>query len=219
MSKIKICIFDMDGLLVDTERGMWCKNEMKAIETMGFVSDFEIVKSVMGTPYMEYKYTIAEKYGPTFDPDKFVELVLKYNDDDLNSGNINLMPGCKELLEYLSINNIKAVVGTSSSVPLATSLLTKLNVIQYFDKVYSSQDVGKSKPHPDIFLACLGDYKKEEALVFEDSHNGAKAAINASIPLILIPDLIEVTDEEKNKAFSILNSLDQAIKIIEDLNK
>lgn len=215
MEKIKLCIFDMDGLLVDTERGMWIKNEMKAIETMGFDPNYALVKSVMGTPYSEYKYTIANYYGDSFDPDKFESLLLDFNDKDLKSNNIKLMPGCKKLLEYLINKNIKMVVATSSLKDSATSLLSNLGIIDYFDDVISSKDIGKSKPHPDIFLSCLKDYKKEEAVVFEDSHNGASAAFNAGIKLILVPTVIDVSDEENKKAYKIIKCLDEAIDFID----
>lgn len=218
MTKIKKCIFDMDGLLINTERQMWHVSELEGLEKYGYEKDLDFIVSLMGSSDAMFKQKLIDKYGPEFPLEEYFDYILKRNAEIIDHGQIDLMPGCLELLEYLNKNNIECVVGTSSYKEVATKLLTRLGIIKYFKEIFSGTEVEHGKPAPDIFLKCLGDTKKEEALVFEDSANGAYAAMAANIKLILVPDLLKPSQDILDGAYKIIKSLDEAINIIEEIN-
>ena len=107
-------------------------------------------------------------------------------------------------------------VATSTHRENAVKMLEKAGIRDYFETVVCGDDVSRSKPNPDIYLKVCGSYPfdKYDMVIFEDAHNGARAAINAGIPLILVPDIARVTEEDKKEAYLVINSLEKAIQYL-----
>lgn len=217
--KLDLCVFDMDGLLIDSEKGMWRTSQKKAIKIMGKEYDEEFFRSMMGCKYTLGCEKLIEHYGLDFDPVYFYKLVFDFNEEQIKNGIIPLMPGATELLEYLKKNNIKRTIATSTIENVATRILHKTGLDYYFDVITFGNEVELSKPAPDIYIKAISKFncKPENALVFEDAHTGAQAALSANIPLILVPDVAPITDEDINKSFAVIKSLDKAIEIIENI--
>ena len=93
-------------------------------------------------------------------------------------------------------------------------MLENLGILDYFSEVHSGTEVNNPKPAPDIFLLCLKDYKPQEAFVFEDSHNGIRAAVNAGIDVIVVEDAAPLTEEDYSDAYKVLHQIDEAIELI-----
>lgn len=217
--KLDLCVFDMDGLLIDTEKKMWTKNQMAAMEIMGGTYDKELFRSMMGCKFTVGYQKLVEFYGPDFDAEEFYRIVFDLNEKQINKGDIPIMPGAIELLEFLKTNNIERTIATSTSEELASKIIQKIGFNKYFDVVTYGTEVEKSKPEPDIYIKAISKYNvlPENTLVFEDAHSGAQAAIRANTNLILVPDVAPVTDEDRQKAYAVINSLDQAIDIIKKI--
>lgn len=218
MGMIKLCIFDMDGLLIDSAKGMWLVNEKRSIEELGYKFDYDLITFLMGSSMAEYKKTIVEFYGKDFPVDTYYDMVYRYNAIMINNNELKLMGGVISLLDFLKTNNIKMRVATSTPLNIATEMLTNLNIIDYFERIVSGQDVKRGKPYPDVYNEAVKDYNKDEALIFEDGHNGARAAIASGIKLVLVPDIAKVTKQDKDEAFKVIEHLDLAINIIKELN-
>lgn len=218
MKSIKLAIFDMDGLLIDSERGMWVVNEEKALNELSYPFSIDFAKTLMGASYDISKQRLVNHYGKDFPVEKFYEIVFKLNAEMINNNEIKLMKGTKELLEFLYNNNIKCCVATSSLKHTADPILKNLDIRKYFEYVVTGEDITNGKPAPDIYLKALGNINKEEAIIFEDAHNGARAAINAEIDLILVPCIAELTEDDYKDAYKVINSLDEAIDIIKERN-
>ena len=212
--KKKLCIFDMDGLLIDSEKGMWFVNEEKALDILGYKYDNSFFRTLMGRSFISCEKELKEKYGNDFHFVKFYEMVNDLNKKQIQENKIKLMPGVIEFLEYVKDKGIDCVVGTSTQKETATRMLTNLGIINYFSEVYSGTQVKNPKPAPDIFLLCLGNYQKEEAIVFEDSHNGTRAAIAANIDTVIVEDVAPITPEDRKEAYRVINRLDEAINIL-----
>lgn len=221
MKKVQLCIFDMDGLLLDTERQMWAVNQMKAASSLGINLELDYIATLMGSGREIYSQGLIKKYGTDFPMQEFWKIVDSLNAVMLENDPPRVRPGGMELLDFLKENNIKIAVGTSTKKALATTMLGKNNILDYFDQIVCGDDVLKAKPNPDIYLKCHSyfDIPKEDVLIFEDGHNGSRSAINAEMNYILVPDLAIVTKQDRDEAFKVINSLDEAIGIIKEINK
>ncbi len=212
---IKLCIFDMDGLLIDSERHMWMVSMKKASDEQGFPMSDEFHKSLMGLNREDTINALKNAYGPTFDADKYFKRVKELNHIIINEG-VPLMKGAKELLDFLKENNIKTCIGTSTSKDEAHNILVADNLIDYFDAVVCGDEIKNGKPAPDIYLKCFEKFNVDssEALIFEDANPGALAALKTGIRLVLVPDLAFLSDDVKNKAYKVLNDLSEIIDTI-----
>lgn len=217
MKTLTKCIFDMDGLLIDTEKGMWFNSEARALDDLGYPHTRDFFVSLMGTSSKDCEIIMYKKYGDDFPFEKYSELVDKYNVEQIEANSIKPMPGAIELLTFLKERNVKCIIGTGTIIDRTTQLLKSTDLLKYIDEIVTRYDVEKGKPNPDIFLKCLGESDKEEALVFEDSKAGFLAAINSGIPLVLVPDCVKYTEEEKAKAFKVIYNLKDAIPFIKEM--
>lgn len=208
----------MDGLLIDSERGMWIVNEKKAVEELGYTFDYDFARTLMGASLDISKQRFIKRYGENFPVNKLYEIIHAYNRRMIENKEIKLMKGVKPLLHFLHTNNIKMRIATSTHKNEAEAILKGLNIYDYFDRVVTGDEIVNGKPAPDIYLKALGDDNKDETLIFEDAHNGIRAGINAGINVVLVPDLALLTDEDLNDAFKVLNQIDEAIPIIKGIN-
>lgn len=218
MNKISLVIFDMDGLLIDSERGMWIVNEKRAVEELGYEFSYDFARSLMGASLDISKLRFKIQYGDDFPVEKLYEIIHSYNREMIQNNKIKLMKGVLPLLDFLHSNNIKMRIATSTHRSEAEAILKGLNIYHYFERVVTGDEIKKGKPAPDIYLKALGSDKKEETLIFEDAHNGIRSGINAGINVILVPDLALLTEEDLNDAFKVLNQIDEAIPLIKEIN-
>lgn len=201
---LKLAIFDMDGLIFDTERlyrDIW-KPIMKED---GYILEDEIYLSLLGCTNERCKRIMAEHYGEDYPYDRYVAMVRAKLNDMADKGEIPVKEGIPELLEYLKNNDIKCAVASSTQSEYVRSYIKNAGLADFFDVVIGGEQVKKSKPEPDIFLkACeLTEVVPEEALVFEDSENGIRAALNGNIRVICIPDLKEPQKNLKERLFAM----------------
>lgn len=218
MNNVSLVIFDMDGLLVNSERGMWLVNEKRAIEELGYKFDEKLITSLMGASVAIYKKTIVDFYGPDFPIDKYYQMVFDYNTIMIDNKELTLMKRAKEFLDFLKEQNIPMCIATSTEKNNAYKILNSLNLTNYFDYIVTGDEVENGKPSPDIYLKALRNTDKEKALIFEDGHNGARAAIASGVRLVLVPDIAYLSDQDKKEAFEVINNLNEAIPLIKKLN-
>ena len=221
MSKIKTVIFDMDGLMFDTEK-IYYRASQKTADKLGMEYSFDVYSKFIGAGNDIMVNTMHEMYEDhdllaQFLKDSQVEL-----EDKLRNGPVDLHEGLIELLDYLKEEEIPAVVASSTHRELVEHLLERLDVRHYFKDVIGGDEVSTAKPDPAIFnkaFSKTGIDNKEEALILEDSKNGVLAAAGANIPVIHIPDMIELDEQTAKKAVAILPNLHHVIDFIEEKNK
>lgn len=193
---IKGAIFDMDGLLVNTEP-LWQNAEIKIFNDLGVPMDVEKCHSVMGlridevVKYWYSKYPWEEKYPE--------EVILDIKDEvegQIRNG-IAPLPGAKELLEYFQKKGFMLGLASSSAHQIIRAVLEVTGIGDCFSVICSAENEIYGKPHPAIFLSALKEMKlkPDEALVFEDSFNGAIAAKAARLKTVLVPADHEYQDE------------------------
>ena len=119
MKKLSLVIFDMDGLLIDSERGMWIVNQKRVAEEFGFEFHLDFTRTLMGSGIDYFSAKLAEHYGNGFSVDKFKSRIMKYNDEYIYGNKIKPMKGAYELLDYLQSINMPMCVATSSKRKIA----------------------------------------------------------------------------------------------------
>lgn len=217
MKKIDGVIFDMDGLLFDTEM-IYYRATQKAADTLGFSYSKELYMKYIGISDQELFKDYHEMYKEHGKEkvDKFIRQAYEDTYQEFESGNVPLKEGVLELLELLKEKEIPRVVASSNVRSAIELLLKNANITSYFDAIISCEDVTRAKPDPEIFQVALQKLgtKAEKTLVLEDSFHGVTAAHTAGIPVIMIPDLLLPTEEIKEKAVNIFKSLKEVSAVI-----
>lgn len=209
---IKAVIFDMDGLMINSERVTF-EGYVKVMAEKGYTITEEFYKKLLGKTLKTAYELFFQEYGNEFPMDEVLEQVHKYVADVFENDGVPLKKGLLELLQYLKSNNYLTIVATSSTRVRVDHILELANITQYFNDSICGDEVTHGKPHPEVFLrACqkLG-VEPSEAIVLEDSEAGIQAASSANIPVICIPDMKYPEPEYEKMTTQILNSLDQII--------
>ena len=206
----KAVIFDMDGLLFDTEIVYYEASQMVA-DQMGFPYDKELYLKYLGVSDEEVwanYHQIFASFGKN-NVQKFINDAYEETIRRFSLGAVQLKPGVIELLDFLEEHRIPKVVASSNQRHIIELLLEKNQLTNYFETIVSAENVKRAKPDPEIFLLAheyLGT-KKQETLVLEDSKNGILAAASAEIPVIMIPDLLAPSEDSQQKTLAVLSSL------------
>lgn len=206
----KAVIFDMDGLLFDTEIVYYEASQMVA-DQMGFPYDKELYLKYLGVSDEEVwanYHQIFASFGKN-NVQKFINDAYEETIRRFSLGAVQLKPGVIELLDFLEEHRIPKVVASSNQRDIIELLLEKNQLTNYFETIVSAENVKRAKPDPEIFLLAheyLGT-KKQETLVLEDSKNGILAAASAEIPVIMIPDLLAPSEDLQQKTLAVLSSL------------
>lgn len=183
-------IFDMDGLLLDTER-LYQESWVEMARAFGQTPDPAFPAAVSGTSG-EGMREVIRRYYPAVDPYAFQAGCIARVDGILDEQGPPVKPGAGELLEYLTTRGVKLAVASSSGRERILSNLRAARLDRFFDAVVSGQQVERGKPEPDIFLFAAREIGRppEDCYVFEDSVNGVRAGMAAGCVTVMIPDLV-----------------------------
>lgn len=208
MKEYKAVIFDMDGVIFDSEKRVvecW-----KEIADKYGVPDIEAAcRECFGCNQVVAKEKFLKRYGENF---PYVEYKKEMSDlfhERYDNGNLPMLPGVIEILEFLKANDKKIALASSTRRASVESGLTWAGIIDYFDAIICGDMVSRSKPEPDIFLKACEELmvKPEEAYAIEDSYNGIRAAYRGGLMPIMVPDMMEPDDEMRGMCVTIEESL------------
>lgn len=220
MIMLKAIIFDMDGLMIDSELISYqCFQEIIKSYGISFTKE-EYIQSYPGRSLHTSMKYIKDHYQLNFDIEKEVELFKELEEKYIKKDGVALKKGLIPLLQYLKSHQYKTIIATSSIKERAEKLLNQHDVMKYFDDIVCGSEVKRGKPFPDIFLkACekLG-VEPHEALVLEDSEAGIQAAYDAHIAVICIPDMKLPHDQYVKKVVNVYSSLEDVIPYLENIN-
>ena len=217
---IKAVLFDMDGLMVDTE-SLATEAFIHSAKKQGYDMTKEETLLVLGFTTKSI-YEFWENYfkDSNVSGKKLVDNHYKYIENVLFTTGPEKMPYIEELLKYLKENSYKVAVASSSNMDHIINNMEKTGLKKYIDEFASGAEVENGKPAPDVFLLAakrLG-VKPENCLVLEDSKAGVIAGSSAGAKVIMVPDMFKPDDECKEKAFKIVNNLGEVISILEEKN-
>ena len=219
---IKAIIFDVDGTLLDTER-IYIKTWKEA----GTLFGYEITDDIMlRTRAINRQMAIAvfqEALGKEFDYDLVRKERIRLSEECIHAMTPEelLLPHVAETLKALADQNLPMAVASSSSYRETVDHLDHVNLLSYFKAVVGGDMVTKGKPNPDIFLkaAELMGVPAADCLVVGDTPADVLAAHGAGMPMILIPDLVAVTEQTRALSSRILPSMEELPQVIASLCK
>ena len=206
---IKAVIFDMDGLLIDSEP-FWRKAEQEAFSEVGITLTDADCRETMGYRLNEVVELWYERHpwkGKTIAEveERILSLVSKYILADGKP-----MPGVMEVLAQCQKRGLKIAIASSSPMSLINSVVEVLQMQGKFDLLQSAQHEEFGKPHPAVFITTAKqlDVLPHECLVLEDSLHGVVAALAAKMPVVAVPDSEMISDKRFNAATLTIKSLE-----------
>jgi len=196
MNRIEAVLFDMDGVIFDTER-VYLDVWTSVFEKYGYEMTKEVYISVMGTGRKNVIKTFLEVYGEELP----IKPMYKEKDEKLlqmiETGQVPMKFGVKEILAFLRERGHKTALATSAKRERAIKQLKMANIEELFDAIVCGDEVEMGKPDPEIFLKAAKklSVKAENCIVVEDSPAGIKAAYNAEMIGFHVEDLKEADEE------------------------
>jgi HAD superfamily hydrolase (TIGR01509 family) len=212
---VRAVVFDMDGLLVDTEQVVFAAM-CAAAEGLGTEMPFELFKRLVGLPGGASDLIVREHFGEGFDMAAWRERVGGHF-QAIAAGGVALKAGVVELLDLLDAKGLPRAIATSSTRAAVQHSLGGHGLIGRFDAVVSRELQTRHKPHPDPFLKAAEALGAEPAdcLALEDSHNGVRAAAAAGMMTVMVPDLLDPTEEMLALALHIARDLHEVREMLE----
>ena len=212
---IKALVFDMDGILFDTERltvGLWGE----VSKTLGCTDVTPFIADYMGLNSVSHKQYFFHKFGDDFPYDEFLERGRIAVAQHIEKNGVPLKSGLFELLDYLKANGYGIAAATSTRRVTALRLFESAKIIRYFDHIICGDMLEKSKPDPEIYLKAAGALGVEPALcmALEDSPNGIRSAYRAGMKTVMVPDLIPPSPELDKMLFACVPSLNEVIPLL-----
>lgn len=204
--KVEAVVFDMDGLLLDTER-VYKRVMQQLCQEWGYEMSHDMFAAFVGIPQTENVPIYHKFFGPDFDVEKYETILIERAHAEMALG-IPLKHGAKELVAGLSARGVPIAVATSTGNS-AHKHLDEAGLHSYFDTIVTRMDVDKGKPHPEPFLTATSrlGFTPENCIAFEDSHNGVRSAHAAGLATVMVPDMLDPNDEIAAMCVAILPSL------------
>ena len=214
----KAVLFDMDGLVIDTEKH-YKKAWIQAANELGFkmtAREHLYLRSCS----KKYAEPLMQKFfGSDFDYDKVRNRRKEIMEEDLQKFGIEKKPYVDEILDFLKENRIKRALVTATQEEKAREYLKKTKLEDKFDKIICADMVKNGKPDPDVYLfACEKINEKPiDCLALEDSPNGVRSANSAGIDVIMVPDLSEPDEETAKIILKRAGSLKDVISFLQSI--
>ncbi|AYF75855.1 HAD family phosphatase [Nocardia yunnanensis] len=209
---VRAVVFDMDGLLLDSER-LAVESLGRSGAELGYALPESFCHSLIGMPADTCRELAVAAFGPDFPLDEFFRTHETTIARLVDAGRLAVKPGVAELLDELDRRRVPRAIATSSNRARTQHHLRAVGLLGRFDAIVTRQDVRQGKPHPEPYLtatAALGA-EPEFTLACEDSPNGLRAAHAAGLRCLLIPDLVPATAETRELAHRVYPDLRHVI--------
>lgn len=213
-------IFDMDGVLIDSERQsnegwLWAAGQLGVDMPMWLIDSFKGAPAELCCKFFD------DYYKGVIDYWEAKELRTQHVYKIRETEGIPVKKGVKDIFEYIRNNGLKCAVATSTRRESAEKTLHEIGVWDYLDAVVYGDEVERGKPEPDIFLRAAKaiGVNPSEAVVVEDSINGIKAGYAAGMRVVHIPDTIAIDDDIRKLTYMVCDDLNGFIDVVESINK
>lgn len=213
-------IFDMDGVLIDSERQsnegwLWAAGQLGVDMPMWLIDSFKGAPAELCCKFFD------DYYKGVIDYWEAKELRTQHVYKIRETEGIPVKKGVKDIFEYIRNNGLKCAVATSTRRESAEKTLHEIGVWDYLDAVVYGDEVEHGKPEPDIFLRAAKaiGVNPSEAVVVEDSINGIKAGYAADMRVVHIPDTIAIDDDIRKLTYMVCVDLNGLIDVVESINK
>jgi HAD superfamily hydrolase (TIGR01509 family) len=215
-SSFAAVVFDMDGLLLNTEALARRAMRLAGAE-LGVDLPEAFCALMIGVPVDGCRRLLLEHYQDALSADDLFAASTRHLKAQIDAGEMHLKPGVQELLDLLEAHHLPRAVATSSSREKAVHHLSRAGIRHRFDALLTRDDVSHGKPHPDLYLAAaeaLG-MAPSRCLALEDSYNGVRAASAAGMPVVMVPDLLAPTDEMRTLCLAVVHDLHDVVDMLQ----
>ena len=211
----KAIMFDMDGLIFDTEK-VYKESWLAAAEKLGFKITENLWNSMIGVRVEECENKLTDEFGAEFPLEKFGEMWRQAFNETVDASGMEYKPGFTEFFDYLISKGYYVGLTTSSYEEDVKRNFAGKREIDLFSLILTGDKIKESKPSPETYIRAseISCIEPGEIIVFEDSINGMYSAINAGCRAVMVPDIQEPDEYIKKYSFMILCSLDEAIESI-----
>lgn len=210
-------IFDMDGLMFDTERLSACCWEQVGRE-FGLDITESFLVGVRGMTRREFQRIFEQRFGDQADYETVMGRKTELFQQEIRQNGVPVKPGLPELLVFLREQRVSAAMATATNQEIARRYLSGTGLTAFFDQLIFGDQVHRGKPDPEIFLCAaqmLGALP-EHCVVLEDSLNGVLAGIRGGFRTIMVPDMTQPSPELERKLFRKCEDLFQVIECLRD---
>ena len=216
MNKIKAVIFDMDGVIIDSEP-LWKIAIINVMKQEGFDFTIAMCNRTKGMRMDEVSVFWKEELNANFSPKKITKDVI-HELINLVKKQGKAIAGLLDLLHYFKDQNLKIALASSSSMQIINTVLEKLEIREYFEVIHSAETEEYGKPHPQVFIttANMLNISPENCLVIEDSLHGVIAGKAAKMKVIAMPEIGEPKLNKFTIADEIVNSLVDIINLFKN---
>ena len=215
--KIQAIVFDMDGLLFDSEKIVQ-RTWTMAGERLGYGPIGDHIYHTLGMNRKGRAQYFQKVYGMDFPMETFSEMTRAYFQDIAATEGVPLKTGVMAMLEYAKAHDYKMAVATSSSRAYAAGLMEKAGIYTYFDSAIFGDMVQNSKPDPEIYQRSCENLgiPPQNCIALEDAPNGLRSACNAGLHPIMIPDLVEPDDSIQKLVLAVCKDMYAVIRLLEN---
>lgn len=211
-------IFDMDGLMFDTERlSARCWEQVGREFGLDITEPFLV--GVRGVTRREFQRIFEQSFGDRADYETVMGRKTELFRQEIRQNGVPVKPGLPELLAFLREQRVPAAMATATSREIARRYLSETGLTAFFDQLVFGDQVRRGKPDPEIFLCAaqkLGARPKH-SVVLEDSLNGVLAGIRGGFRTIMVPDMTQPPPELERKLFHKCEDLFQVMDCLREL--
>ena len=216
MKDFDAVIFDMDGVIFDSERTlMSCWGELA--DKYGISHVKETYLACLGVTRKKTEEIVKAAYGPDFPFEKYWHEAWEIYFDKYGEGRLPVKPGVRGIMQFLKKEGKKIALASSTARPIVLRELGEAGLLESFDEIVTGDMVTHSKPDPEIFLLACEKLSvlPERSYAVEDSFNGIRAAHCGGLRPIMVPDLLAADEEMKGLAEAVLGSLNDVIAYLQ----
>lgn len=207
--RIDAVVFDMDGTLLNTE-ALYKEVLIRACRELGHVMTETFHRGMIGHPSDRNRAALMREFGPDFPMDRYVALCRAGIAERCRDG-VPLKPGARAVLGVLRAHGVPTAIATSSMREDTLRNLADAGILDGFGTIVTRNDVTHGKPHPETFLLAAERLHADplHCIAVEDSYNGVRAAHAAGMHAIMVPDILEATDEIRALCRFVAGDLDE----------
>lgn len=215
VQNLECVIFDMDGVIIDSEE-LHKKAYYEVFEALELNVSDELYTSFTGSSTLNAFQKLVAHFSLNTPPETLVlDKRKRYVDFFENDPNLKLIDGVEHIIQYFYNKGYTLVLASSSAMVNINRVFDRFNLHQYFTAKISGADLKASKPHPEIFekAAALGESERKKCIVIEDSDNGIQAANDAGIFVVGYKNPL-VTNQTLKKANMVISKYEELIEIL-----
>ena len=208
IANVQAVIFDMDGLMIDTEAVAF-ESWGHVLKTIGIEVPLAVQESMVGLTMVDSRQILIQHFGDEKQVDRVMATADEHYQATLDAGDFEVKPGLFELLDHIERLGLPKAVATSSRRKNADKKLLATGLTERFITVVTSDDVARGKPFPDLYIEAVKRLELDPAacLALEDSAPGIRSAAGAGCPVIMVPDYKLADDEDRQVASAVMGSL------------